>query len=1135
MKRFISFWICTFLVCSTGFAKKDDAHLLQMVQCINDSDFNCAQNELSRIKRWENTTLALSIGNAITFYYDIILSDEDNPTSQNKKIQQKLARFIANEAKEYAEYLCNKDKYETAVSYREISLDFYKNAEMQNTIDYASALGDIGVYYDNMDDSQNAESYYLFAIQQYEEIEEIRNWEYLTFLSYLADLYSRNGNYQKAHDFFSKAISIYTSQKKKKSKDYIYTIRALAHLCFNEGNTVEAEKYYKEAQNLAESVVGKDHILYLNILRDMVSYYRSIGDDDNLQQYQQDVVLSAMGVYGPESAECGYEWMNLASVMYDKELIDYAEKFYIRAAEIIKGDIGELTTSYVECIINLGQILLEKGIEKEAEHYFTQAQNIVGQLEGDNNISYAHCLNILGHYYWKTGYYDNVYPFFSKAIGIYEAYEIESEDYAKALYDLGSYFVYANKYSDALITYLKYCEVYEKINLSDNHEYLDVLHEISYIYQILNEPALSQEYAQKASNIEKSNIESIESEAQSLAETIQGYHRMLENYDTYVNLLGEDIIITTKNAVENIIYAQVMLVGLKHGNKSNESVNTLIKFSDVCIENGELSAGLSLAERCSAILRTRMLSTTEFMTEAQRKAFWNMYSTVFYEFFPKVSYNTYMSDQSALTFAYNNELFLKGVLLRSSEAIQQSVLNSGDSILIAQWEQLSLLNKKIALLQERSPQSESIQNLTQQANELEKLITKSSAEYREKAVLEAITCDTIRQVLKPNQVAIEYMTVPLTHDTTLYCALILRDTCSNPIMIPLFRLSQELTQLLLSAAGNRSMISELYGNDELGRALSTLFWGNVKPYLNADDEVFFSPTGILHQIAIENLPYDETHTMADVYHLVRLSSTRELAMRKQPIRHTYAALYGDIAYQEMDANTMLALSSKYNDGTRAATPSRLVDLSQEFEPTAPLPGTKAEIDSIAPILKKQHIAVKVYAQQEACEESVKALSGQKRNILHISTHGFFRPDNRKNSDPMDRCGLYFAGVDKVLKDGNSALPGNVDDGILTAKEISLLDLRDADLVVLSACETGLGDISGEGVFGLQRAFKMAGARTILMTLWRVHDDATRMLMTAFYRHYGQTHDKRTAFRAAQQEVRATYQDPYYWAGFIMLD
>ena len=150
------------------------------------------------------------------------------------------------------------------------------------------------------------------------------------------------------------------------------------------------------------------------------------------------------------------------------------------------------------------------------------------------------------------------------------------------------------------------------------------------------------------------------------------------------------------------------------------------------------------------------------------------------------------------------------------------------------------------------------------------------------------------------------------------------------------------------------------------------------------------------------------------------------------------------------------------------------------------------------------------------------------NISNIST----------TIDPLERCGLLFAGANTALSGRSDRLPQGVDDGVLTAKELSVLDFRNTDIVVMSACETGLGDISGEGVFGLQRAFKMAGVQTIIMSLWKVDDNATQLLMTEFYRNWILSNGKlfkRAAFRKAQNTVRSRYSNPVDWAGFIILD
>ncbi|MBQ2352058.1 MAG: CHAT domain-containing protein, partial [Bacteroidales bacterium] len=156
---------------------------------------------------------------------------------------------------------------------------------------------------------------------------------------------------------------------------------------------------------------------------------------------------------------------------------------------------------------------------------------------------------------------------------------------------------------------------------------------------------------------------------------------------------------------------------------------------------------------------------------------------------------------------------------------------------------------------------------------------------------------------------------------------------------------------------------------------------------------------------------------------------------------------------------------------------------------------------------------------------------------HIATHGFFLPTDEKLSGDQSlvQSGLLLSGANYAWQD--MPLPEGIEDGILTAKEISFMDLRKTDLVVLSACQTALGEITGEGVFGLQRGFKKAGARTLIMSLWSVDDNATLLMMTEFYSNLTNGMTKRDAFLAAQNKVKTTagFENPRYWAAFIMLD
>jgi CHAT domain-containing protein len=179
-------------------------------------------------------------------------------------------------------------------------------------------------------------------------------------------------------------------------------------------------------------------------------------------------------------------------------------------------------------------------------------------------------------------------------------------------------------------------------------------------------------------------------------------------------------------------------------------------------------------------------------------------------------------------------------------------------------------------------------------------------------------------------------------------------------------------------------------------------------------------------------------------------------------------------------------------------------------------------------------------QADASEKNLKEAKSPR--VLHIATHGFFLPETENTEEkvfgieagklkenPMLRSGLMLAGAEKVIE-------GSGEDGILTAYEAMNLSLENTEIVVMSACETGLGDVkNGEGVYGLQRAFKVAGANAIIMSLWKVNDDATQELMTLFYKYYAVSGNKQDAFKKAQLELKTKFKDPYYWGAFVLVE
>lgn len=347
---------------------------------------------------------------------------------------------------------------------------------------------------------------------------------------------------------------------------------------------------------------------------------------------------------------------------------------------------------------------------------------------------------------------------------------------------------------------------------------------------------------------------------------------------------------------------------------------------------------------------------------------------------------------------------------------------------------------------------------------------------------------------------------------------------------------------------------------------ATSIWQTIidSAQIQPNDNIYFSPDGVLCNIPIEYLSLPNGKTMNEVYNMYRLSSTRELCFRDTTQTYQTATLYGGLFY-DTDSTTIITESEKYKSTYRDINIVDNFIISQWYANDRAnyqyLPYSKIEVNDISEILQGKTIDTKVYTETSGNEESFKALSGNAPDILHIATHGYYitpldvevaskialqrmgvNIDGHQSiiDYSMDRTGLLLAGATLKLQH-NTQIQG-VEDGILSAKEISTLDLSNVDLAVLSACKTGLGDITSDGVAGLQRGFKCAGVNSILMTLWEVDDAATHLFMSQFYKNLMNGKSKHKSLQNAQkflkeyqQDGEYIYNDYHYWAAFVLLD
>jgi CHAT domain-containing protein len=525
------------------------------------------------------------------------------------------------------------------------------------------------------------------------------------------------------------------------------------------------------------------------------------------------------------------------------------------------------------------------------------------------------------------------------------------------------------------------------------------------------------------------------------------------------------------------------------------------------------------------------------------------FSSIYLNDFPSVV-EKYQNTKSISALYDMTCLFAKGILLNADIEIRKLILESGNTALITEYNNLSsnisIYNKLIKTpIDKRFLDVDSLNNVIQRQ---EMKLAKELKAYGDYIHNMTIKWKDVQKGLSDNDIAIEFLDFSNNSDSIMYVALTLKKEYDCPHMVALF----EEKQLKAISEDDYYTQTDLYD----------LIWKPLEEELRDVRNVYFAPSGELHRIGIEYLPVGNTKNISDVYTFHRLSSTRQLAVIQGKLEGKKSILYGGINYDEKTNVFATDSTAVKGDVLRFALSRADVDSLSLRSSFDYLEGTKRETEMIAEGMKQYSVPYIYYTGLDGTEESFKLLDGTKPKLMHIATHGFFLTEEEAKKSwltspsmllmaenplkasrpvedkPMTRSGLLFSGCNHAIQ--HEQIPESEEDGILTAQEISTLDLRGLDLVVLSACQTGLGDVvSGEGVFGLQRGFKKAGAKTILMSLDKVDDEATGILMVEFYRNLMNGKTKLQSLKEAQQYLRKVdngkYDNPKYWASFIMLD
>jgi CHAT domain-containing protein len=582
------------------------------------------------------------------------------------------------------------------------------------------------------------------------------------------------------------------------------------------------------------------------------------------------------------------------------------------------------------------------------------------------------------------------------------------------------------------------------------------------------------------------------------------------------------------------------------------------------------------------------------LPEIEKEKFLTTVNKTYDRFHSVPCYLSYTNDKEldsvykrSLKQEYDNLLFSKGILLNSTSKVRNQIMNSGDSSLIDLFNNLrdkriyisKIYNMTNQELTERNINFDSVMNA---ANDIEKELTKKSDAFAKENDKKIIKWKDVQNSLGKDEAAIELVRFNFydskqrrTTDSVFYAALILKhssddlkssdESNKSPELVLLengndleekyfAKYSKMIKDLGEEYRDSTKLWTDLYIKNSL-KDMYVNFWQKIQEKLVGVKTVYLSVDGVYNKINLNTLINPETNKyLTEELDLRIVTSTRDLVNRNliasnNQSGNNTAELFGSPKFN-LDSNEINDISQKYaeykqnfeNSSSNKKIFRGLGDTLLRGLGYDELPGTKIKIEKIAEILKSKGWTANTHTGKDATEEAVKSVNSPK--ILHIATHGQFDRDNETSEEqkklyenPLLKSKLILAGGENTrLKLGNNeSVDSGTEDGYLTAYEVMNMNLDNTELVVLSACETGLGEIkNGEGVYGLQRAFQVAGAKSLIMSLWKVPDAPSQELMLSFYTKWLVGMDKREAFRQSQMELAKKYPNFYYWGAFEII-
>jgi CHAT domain-containing protein len=775
-----------------------------------------------------------------------------------------------------------------------------------------------------------------------------------------------------------------------------------------------------------------------------------------------------------------------------------AESFTSEALDMRKSKFGETNPGIGASLNNYGVLKYNQARYNEAEKDFESALEILKMNKLQGTMPYAIVLNNQAMLFQGIGRYDEAATGLKEACAIGDKLKsLASTNHLKFWSNLALLYQQMGKYTDAETIYLGM----EKRLGKSNPDYASMLNNQAALYLVMGKEEKVEELLKKSAAIYKSNFGEENPAYAKAVSDLGNFYRYKERYNE------------ADAQLERALAVRELTLGRNH---------------PLYVQSQEDIAILSWKRKswtkAFMMYREVMDKSLDFvnkyfppMSEAEKTKYWDILSPRFQRFY-NFAIEANLENPAVVQDLFDYHIATKALLLNSTNKVKQSIFSSKDPQLISDY--VTWLDQKETLArlyayskEELKTQQINLDSMVRSANSMEKKLSERSVDFSSGYSSQRPSYKDIKVLLTDSEAVVEIIRIQTFTqkftDQSRYVALVLTKASELPKLVVLDN-GQQLETRYYKYYRNaiQQKLNDEYSYDQ--------FWNRIEPEVAGKKTLYTSLDGVYNQINLNTLKKATGEFVVNKYEITLLGNSKDLLrLKKQKAKTT-------------KKSATLVGFPEYGSGDIAA-----------------LPGTKVEVESISKVLKASGYQVNQFMQKNATEANLKSIKSP--SVIHIATHGYFLKDvestgnafgvhlENANDNPLLRSGLLLAGAASTVSGKRMPNLESNDNGILTAYEAMNLNLDATDMIVVSACETGLGDVkSGEGVYGLQRAFLVAGADAIIMSLWKVDDAATQQLMSNFYTSWIKLGNKQKAFKQAQLQLMTKYKEPYYWGAFVMM-